>query len=41
MMLRRLWPSSLYGQILMVAAVAMLLAQGINTALLIAAAAQC
>jgi signal transduction histidine kinase len=37
MMLRRLWPSSLYGQILMVAAVAMLLAQGINTALLIVA----
>ena len=37
MMLRRLWPSSLYGQILMVAATALLLAQGINTALLISA----
>ena len=36
-MLRQLWPRSLYGQILMVAASAMLLAQGINTALLIAA----
>ena len=36
-MLHKLWPKSLYGQILMVAASAMLLAQGINTALLIAA----
>jgi signal transduction histidine kinase len=36
-MLHKLWPSSLYGQILMVAASALLLAQGINTALLIAA----
>lgn len=36
-MLHKLWPSSLYGQILMVAASAMLLAQGINTGLLIAA----
>jgi signal transduction histidine kinase len=36
-MLHKLWPSSLYGQILMVAASALLLAQGINTALLVAA----
>jgi signal transduction histidine kinase len=36
-MLKRFWPSSLYGQILFVAAVAMLLAQGINTTLLVAA----
>lgn len=33
--MRRLWPSSLYGQILAVAALAMLLAQGINTTLLV------
>ncbi len=37
MMFRRLWPSSLYGQILLVAALAMLVAQVINTALLIVA----
>lgn len=36
-MIRRLWPSSLYGQILMVAALALLLAQGINTTLLVLA----
>ena len=36
-MLNRFWPSSLYGQILFVAAVAMLLAQVINTTLLIVA----
>ncbi len=36
-MLHKLWPSSLYGQILMVAAAALLLAQGINTALLVVA----
>ena len=36
-MLYKLWPKSLYGQILMVAASAMLLAQIVNTALLIAA----
>lgn len=36
-MLHKLWPSSLYGQILMVAAAALLLAQGINTSLLIVA----
>ena len=36
-MLNKLWPKSLYGQILAVAAAAMLLAQIINTALLIAA----
>ena len=36
-MLHKLWPKSLYGQILVVAASAMLLAQIINTALLIAA----
>jgi signal transduction histidine kinase len=36
-MLRRLWPSSLYGQILFVAALAMLLAQMVNTTLLILA----
>lgn len=36
-MLRRLWPSSLYGQILLVAALAMLFAQVINTTLLIIA----
>ncbi len=34
-MLKKLWPSSLYGQILFVAAVAMLLAQMINTTLLV------
>jgi signal transduction histidine kinase len=36
--MRRLWPSSLYGQILLVAALALLLAQGVNTAMLIAGA---
>ena len=36
-MFNRFWPSSLYGQILFVAAVAMLLAQVINTTLLIVA----
>ncbi len=36
-MLNRFWPSSLYGQILFVAAVAMLVAQGINTTLLVVA----
>lgn len=36
-MLNRFWPSSLYGQILFVAAVAMLLAQVINTTLLVVA----
>jgi signal transduction histidine kinase len=35
--MRRLWPTSLYGQILLVAAVAMLLAQIINTTLLVLA----
>lgn len=34
-MIRRLWPSSLYGQILLVTAVALLVAQGINAALLL------
>jgi signal transduction histidine kinase len=36
-MIRRLWPKSLYGQILLVAAVAMLVAQIINTSLLVVA----
>lgn len=36
--MRRLWPKSLYGQILAVAALAMLLAQGVNTAMLIVGA---
>ena len=34
----RLWPRSLYGQILLVAALALLVAQGINAALLLAGA---
>lgn len=36
-MIGRLWPKSLYGQILLVTALALLLAQGINTALLVMA----
>jgi signal transduction histidine kinase len=36
-MIHKLWPKSLYGQILLVAASAMLLAQGINTGLLVMA----
>jgi hypothetical protein len=35
-MIHKLWPKSLYGQILLVAASALLLAQGINAALLLA-----